>query len=60
MLAHEVGIAPSTVRWLAAKKIITPILVEERTREPMRLFNPDDVQRVLAYYKKVGGIRAKK
>jgi len=30
MLAHEVGIAPSTVRWLAAKKIITPILVEER------------------------------
>ena len=60
MLARQAGIAPSTVRWLAAQKVVRPQLSIEHPghKGPMRLFQPQDVQVILNYYRERGGIRS--
>jgi hypothetical protein len=56
-IAREVGVAPSTVRWLVAQKILRPMLVENPSRPPSRVFNEADVQTIISHYREVGGIR---
>ena len=55
--ARELGISAQTLRWLESRKVVAPLRVKDTASRQVRVFSEADIQRVLAHYERVGGVK---